>query len=333
MTGYTVVKPQPVRALCLFSGGLDSQLAVRILQSQGIEVRGVVFQSVFFSSERAETMARHLDIPVVVEEFTADIVALVQHPSHGFGAGLNPCIDCHIAMIRRAGQIMEEHGLHFISTGEVLNQRPMSQTRKSMELIARESGCGDRLLRPLSAKLLSETDPEKKGWVDRERLCALEGRGRKAQKALAVKLGITEYPQPAGGCLLTDPGFAKRLKELKKHEGLENVDDIARLRIGRHFRVGSARLIVGRNHEENLELAARVKTADIFLCLTSCPGPSGLLTGTATAKEIQQAVMICARYGDCLPDGLAGIEVRSNGIPRTVSVRPAAPAEVETMRI
>lgn len=327
------VKPHPIRALSLFSGGLDSQLAVRVLQSQGIEITAVVFQSVFFGLDSAEAAAQRLDIPVIVEEFTPTIITLVRHPPHGFGAGLNPCIDCHTAMIRRAGQIMDERGGHFISTGEVLNQRSMSQTRKSLELIARESGYGDRLLRPLSAKLLPETEPVKRGWVDRERLCAIEGRSRKAQVVLAMKLGITEYPQPAGGCRLTDPGFAKRLKELKEHEGLDNMDNIVRLRIGRHFRVGRARLIVGRNQDENNDLESMVRPADICLRPITCPGPVGLLAGTVTEENIHQAAMICARYSDCPAEALAGIEVQSSGGTRIVDVRPASPAEVEAIRI
>ncbi len=326
-------KPRPIRALSLFSGGLDSQLAVRVLQSQGIEITAVVFQSVFFSSEPAESTARRLDIPVIVEEFTPTIVALVRHPPHGFGAGLNPCIDCHIAMIHRAGQIMDERGGHFISTGEVLNQRPMSQTRKSLELIARESGYGDRLLRPLSAQLLPETEPEKRGWVDRERLCAIEGRSRKTQVVLAMKLGITEYPQPAGGCRLTDPGFAKRLQELKVHEGLENADDITRLKIGRHFRVGRARLIVGRNQDENNVLESMARPADICLRPTTCPGPVGLLAGTVTEEEIRPAAMICARYSDCPAAAMAGIEVQSRGDTMMLDVCPMSSAEVDALRI
>ncbi|MBU4199608.1 MAG: tRNA 4-thiouridine(8) synthase ThiI [Verrucomicrobia bacterium] len=333
MTNSESVKPNPVRALSLLSGGLDSQLAIRVLQSQGIEVQAIVFRSVFFGSEKGETAARRLAVPVIVEEFTPSIVALVRHPPHGFGSGLNPCIDCHIAMIRRAGQIMEERGCHFLSTGEVLNQRPMSQNRKALELIARESGYADRLLRPLSAQLIPETALEKQGWVDREQLCALEGRSRRAQVVLAMKLGVTEYPQPAGGCLLTDPGYARRLKELKEHEGLDSVDAIIRLRIGRHFRVGGTRLIVGRNQEENLELAARVLPSDLILQPTNCVGPFGVLTGTAPEEEIRQAAGICARYCDCPPQGMVSIEVRSGGETRVFEVKPIPPAAIEPLRI
>ncbi len=327
------VKPNPVRALCLFSGGLDSQLAIRVLQEQGIETRAVAFQSLFFDVSRAEAAGRRLNVPVLVEEFTPAIVALVRHPPHGFGSGLNPCIDCHIAMIRRAGELLPGQGCHFIATGEVLNQRPMSQNRKALDLIARECGYADRLLRPLSAKLLPETELEKLGWIDRERLCAIEGRSRRAQVVLAIKMGVLEYPQPAGGCLLTDPGYARRLKNLKEHEGLESVDDIARLKIGRHFRLGAARLIVGRDQGENIKLSDLVRPSEFSLRTLNCPGPIGLLTGNASAAEIRCATEICARYSDCPPAGTVEIEVRSNGIAQTIIARPSLHAVVESLRI
>ncbi len=331
--GCDPLKPNPVRALCLFSGGLDSQLAVRILQAQGIEVQAVVFKSVFFGSAAAEAAARRLDIPVLVEEFTSAIVALVRHPRHGYGAGMNPCLDCHSAMLRRAGELLAGCGCHFIATGEVLNQRPMSQNRKALELVARESGCAAQILRPLSAKLLPESEPEKKGWVDRERLCALEGRNRKGQIVLAMKLGVTAYPQPAGGCLLTDPGYARRLKELKAHEGLEAVDAIARLRVGRHFRVGRARLIVGRDQDENARLAALVLPADLALQPTNCVGPTGLLAGPAAEEEIRTAAGILARYCDRPPEGIVRIEIQSVGNKSTLAAQPLLPGAVDALHI
>ncbi len=325
MTPATPAKPDPVRAVCLFSGGLDSQLAVRVLQEQGIEAQAVAFRSVFFGAAAAEAAARRLNLPLLVEEFTPTIVALVRHPPHGFGAGLNPCIDCHLAMIRRAGELMRERGAHVVATGEVLNQRPMSQTRKALELITRESGCADRLLRPLSAKLLPETEPERLGWVDRERLCAFEGRSRRAQQALAEKLGVTNYPQPAGGCLLTDPGYARRLRDLKEHEGLDDIEGIARLRLGRHFRVGRARLIIGRDERENAALAARVRPSEVFLRVASCPGPVGLLAGEATEADLQQAAGLCAHYANSLPGQPVAIEVRAAGRSWTVETLPSDP--------
>ena len=324
--------PKSIRALCLLSGGLDSQLAARLLLEQGIEVQAVTFTSIFFGAKAAERSARQLDVPLLIEDFTPTILALIAHPKHGFGAGLNPCIDCHIAMVRRAGALMRERGFQFVSTGEVLNQRPMSQHRKALQQVASESDAGDYLLRPLSAKLLPETEPEKRRWVDRERLLAFEGRNRKPQMALARELGITDYPQPAGGCLLTDPAYGKRLKDLKIHEGLDIIP-ILRLRLGRHFRVGAVRLIVGRNQAENEQLEKERHAGEFLLKAKDVPGPSAILPSGATEDELQQAAALCARYSDFLPDQPVLIEVQAPKGSYTLAVLPATPVMIDTWRI
>ncbi|MFH1968964.1 MAG: tRNA 4-thiouridine(8) synthase ThiI [Verrucomicrobiota bacterium] len=325
--------PKPIRALCLLSGGLDSQLAARLLLEQGIEVHGLTFTSIFFGARAGEQAARQLNIPLLIEDFTPTILAILAHPKHGFGAGLNPCIDCHIAMVRRAGELMRERGFQFISTGEVLNQRPMSQHRKALQQVASESGVGDYLLRPLSAKLLPETEPEKRSWVDRARLLAFEGRNRKPQMALARELGITDYPQPAGGCLLTDPLYGKRLKDLKTHEGLGDVADILRLRVGRHFRVGSVRVIVGRNQAENQQLEKERNASEYLLKAKDVPGPSAILPPGATEDELQQAAAICARYSDFFPGQPVVMEIQGPQGPRPLNVLPATPDMVASRRI
>lgn len=331
----SVVNPlpsQPIRALCLLSGGLDSHLAVRLLLAQGIEVHGLTFTSIFFGAKAAEQAARQLNIPLLIEDFTPTILALIAHPKHGFGAGLNPCIDCHIAMVRRAGELMQERGFQFVSTGEVLNQRPMSQHRNALQQVAAESGVGDYLLRPLSAKLLPETEPEKQRWVDRTRLLAFEGRIRKPQMALARELGITEYPQPAGGCLLTDPAYGKRLKDLKIHEGLDIIP-ILRLRLGRHFRVGAVRVIVGRNQAENEQLEKERNASEYLLRAKDIPGPSAILPSGATEDEVQQAAAICARYSDAIPGQPVIMEIQGPQSLRTLTVFPATPEMVTSRRI
>jgi len=324
--------PKSIRALCLLSGGLDSQLAARLLLEQGIEVQAVTFTSIFFGAKAAERSARQLGVPLLIEDFTPIILTIIDHPKHGFGAGLNPCIDCHIAMVRRAGALMRERGFQFVSTGEVLNQRPMSQHRKALQQVASESDAGDYLLRPLSAKLLPETEPEKRRWVDRERLLAFEGRNRKPQMALARELGITDYPQPAGGCLLTDPAYGKRLKDLKIHEGLDIIP-ILRLRLGRHFRVGAVRLIVGRNQAENEQLEKERHAGEFLLKAKDVPGPSAILPSGATEDELQQAAALCARYSDFLPDQPVLIEVQAPKGSYTLAVLPATPVMIDTWRI
>jgi len=325
--------PKPIRALSLLSGGLDSQLAARLLLEQGIEVQGLTFKSIFFGARAGERAARQLGVPLLIEDFTPTILAILAHPRHGFGAGMNPCIDCHIAMVRRAGELMRERGFQFVSTGEVLNQRPMSQHRKALQQVAAESGVGDYLLRPLSARLLPETEPEKRNWVDRARLLAFEGRNRKPQMALARELGITDYPQPAGGCLLTDPAYGKRLKDLKTHEGLDNVANILRLRLGRHFRVGAVRVIVGRNQAENEQLEKERNPGEYLLKVKDVPGPSAILPAGATEDELQQAAALCARYSDFIPGQPVLMEVQAPGGLRTLAVLPAKPDMVESQRI
>ena len=326
------ISPGKIRAICLFSGGLDSQLAARLLLEQGVEVSALAFNSVFFESCHAEAAARRLGIPIMIEKFTQKILPLLSHPKHGFGAGMNPCIDCHIAMVKRAGEIMRERDFHFVATGEVLNQRPMSQHRRALQLVAEESLVGDCLLRPLSARLLPETEPEKRRWVARERLLALSGKNRKPQMELARELGITEYPQPAGGCLLTDPQYGRRLRDLREHEGL-GVFMIQRLRIGRHFRVGSNRVIIGRNQAENLRLEQQVRPDEFLIKANGIQGPIAIISASSSENEALQAAALCARYSDAPPGKPVLMEIHGAGSSRALSVLPASPEMVEGFRI
>lgn len=322
-----------VRALVLMSGGLDSRLAACVLRAQGIAVTGVCFVSPFFEATKAREAAESLGLPLIVEDFTDDIIALVEHPKHGFGSHMNPCIDCHTAMLRRAGRIMERDGYRFLATGEVLNQRPMSQTRRNLEAVAAESGYPDSIVRPLSAQLLPETEPERRGWVDRSRLLALEGRSRKPQFALAAQYGLKDWPAAAGGCKLTEPNFAGRLRELKRHEGLRDLEAIQRLKMGRHFRLGPAvRLIVGRDAADDEALERAVRPEDIVLGPVDVPGPTALLTGTATEAEIACAAGICARYSHAGTEAVA-IDVRAGGQVRRLHAARLAPEAVERLRI
>ena len=317
----------------LLSGGLDSQLAVMLLKSQGIQVTAVVFKSIFFDAQTAIEAAKRLDIPLKVIDFNDTIISLVEHPRHGFGAGLTPCIDCHTAMIARAGEIMRAEGFHFVATGEVLNERPMSQNRRILPVIAKESGMEGYLLRPLSAKLLEITEPEKKNWVDREKLLALEGRSRRAQFALAREFGLVDFPQPAGGCLLTDPGYGNKLRDLKKHEGLADLAVIQLLRTGRHYRLGSLKLIVGRNQAENLALESFAGNKMTILKTIDVPGPVAIIPSTASETELQLAAAICARYGDSKPDEPVTVEISIGGKTRTVKVLPATQDAIDALRV
>jgi tRNA-specific 2-thiouridylase len=214
---------------------------------------------------------------------------------------MNPCLDCRILMFSRARERMEEMEAAFVFTGEVLGERPMSQRREAMRLIERESGLDGRLLRPLSARLLPPTIPEKEGLVDRDKLLAIEGRSRKPQMALAEQYNINDYPCPAGGCRLTDPGFARRMRDLVRHKENFDLNDVNLLKVGRHFRLSpEAKAVVGRNQEENHRILALAKEGDILFEVQDWGSPITLLRGQASEKEIHLAAAITVRYSDAL---------------------------------
>jgi len=316
-----------VRALGLLSGGLDSILAACVLRQQGIEVTGIAFQAPFFGAERARRATEHLGIPLIVKDITQEHLAMMRKPKYGFGSNMNPCIDCHTLMVRTACGIMREGGFDFVFTGEVLNERPMSQNRRALGIVERESGCGGYLLRPLSAKLLEETLPEREGKVMRDKLLDLCGRSRKPQMALAKAYGITDYPTPAGGCLLTDPGFSRRLRDLRDHEGLDEVRNIHLLKIGRHFRLPSGRkVIVGRNEVENKKLEDLAYAGDALLDPRRIPGPTVILPGGGSDTDLMEAARACARYSDAGRGEMVTVECERNGTV-TVSCVPCPSAE------
>lgn len=287
------------KALVLLSGGLDSALAIRLLLEQGIEVIGVHFVSPFFRSPWAMKIAQQWGVPLLEVDITEEILELLKAPPHGFGSQMNPCIDCHALMLRKARELREKVGASFVATGEVLGERPMSQNKSALQIVERESGLEGLLLRPLSAKLLPPTIPEKEGWIDRERLLDIQGRSRKRQMELAEKWGIRDYPSPAGGCLLTDPQFAKRLKDLLDNGEL-NKENVELLKLGRHFRLRKGiKLVVGRNKGENEKLRELFQVGDIFLEAYSHRGPSAILRGGEVSKEdIEIAGKLLARYSD-----------------------------------
>ncbi len=299
------------RALGIFSGGLDSILAALVLRRQGIEVVALNWTTPFFGGEQARRSAAAVGVPLRVEDLLEHFLPLLSNPPHGFGKALNPCVDCHILMLREAGRVMEAEGFDFLFTGEVLGQRPFSQHRGALELIARESGYGDVVLRPLCARLLKATRPEREGWVDRERLLTISGRGRKQQLALANEWGIGEYPTPAGGCLLTDAGFSRRLQDLLTHGAPLTRPSLELLKWGRHFRLSPAtKAIVGRNRGENEQIAQRRQPGDFALQTTTYPGPLVLAPG-GSPEDLPTATTLCASYSDA-PEG-AAVEVSIQG--------------------
>lgn len=311
-----------MKALSVFSGGLDSILAAELIRAQGIEVLGLFFETPFFTAGRARQSAASVNLPLNVIDITTRHLEMIKQPRHGYGENMNPCIDCHALMLRIAGERLEEEGAHFIITGEVLGQRPMSQNRRSLQIVADESGYADLILRPLSAGRLPMSIPEKEGWVDRSKLLNCSGRGRKPQMALAARLGITDYPSPAGGCLLTEVVFSRRLRDLLSTRPDCEIREIELLKHGRHFRIAPrAKLVVGRNKRDNQSIEVLTAPEDLVLDTPAVPGPTAVLLGDTSPEIEALAASITASYSDA-KDHLE-IEVRCsrNGKERVIQTR------------
>ena len=323
-----------MKAIALFSGGLDSTLSACIIKEQGIDVEGVCFISCFFTDKKAKEAAARLKIPLISVDITEELISLIKSPPHGFGKGANPCIDCHILMLRKAGSLMKKRGANFLITGEVLGERPKSQNRWALMLIARESGWEDYLLRPLTAKNLPPTLPERLGWVKRDKLYGIKGRSRKAQIELARKFKIEQFPTPAGGCLLTDPNFSRRVKYLLK-TGIVNPGEIELLKVGRHFHLNHhTRIVVGRKKEENSKIKELATPGDIILRVKGFPGPTTLIRGTIDEEIIYKAASITARYSDA-PGKTVDVEYHQipGGEVRVIRVLPMDDGEIKKLRI
>ena len=293
-----------MKAIALLSGGLDSTLAAKVVMEQGVELEALNFLTVFCTcTHRGESCLASqkavdsLGIPLRVFNVSEEYLDVVKHPKHGYGRNVNPCIDCRIFMLKKTKTYMEGVGASFVVTGEVLGQRPMSQRRDAMRLIENEAGLEGFVLRPLCAKFLPASIPEKEGWVDREKLLNMQGRSRKPQIRLADHFGIRDYPCPAGGCLLTDPGFSMRLRDLMLYQPDFSLNDVHLLKVGRHFRLSpKLKLIVGRKEEENQIIRTFAREDDILLKLSSFLGPLSLLRGDFDQGEIEKAASITARY-------------------------------------
>ncbi len=286
----------------LFSGGLDSILAVCVLNAQNIRIEAVAFVTPFFGPENAQQAAKFLPISLHIVDITEVHLQMLAKPRHGYGRGMNPCIDCHALMFREAGNLMRQWGADFLFSGEVLGERPMSQNKQSLKIVARDSGFEEYIIRPLSARLLPITKPEREGLVDRERLLDIQGRSRKRQMELAQYYGITAFPEPAGGCRLTEPNFSRRLKDLLQHQKNISVRDIELLKIGRHLRLReTVKCVVGRNESDNAKIAELLQDSDLLLTPTKITGPALLMPRGASDAAIDQDVLqraasICARY-------------------------------------
>jgi len=292
------------RCIVLFSGGLDSMLAVRILQEQGIDVEAVNFKTAFTCcQDQAGQAAHRLGIKLTVVSTDDDYLELVRRPQWGYGKGANPCVDCRIYMFERALKYMQQTGADFLASGEVVGQRPMSQKRRDLDVIAYHGGCEDLLLRPLSAKRLPPTRPEREGWVDREKLYGIVGRGRKQLIELAKQFGVEEIPSPSTGCALTEKRFSQKVFDLIQLDEHAGRWDFELLKTGRHFRIDErTKLVVGRNAEDNMTLAymhgLSEARSSALLRPTGFPGPSVLVLGPLSEKTVDHAVGMIVRYAD-----------------------------------
>ena len=350
-----------VRAIGLVSGGLDSTLAVHVIREQGIEVLAVNFSTGFCRSDHHRAMASFgseqdprrlrnealragsdLKVPVRVVDISKDYMEIILKPRHGYGANMNPCIDCRAYMLRAAAKIMEEEGADFVFTGEVLGQRPMSQHLRAMKIVEKDAGLEGRLLRPLSAKLLAPTLVEKEGLVDREQLLRIQGRSRKQQMARAEEAGLQDIPSPAGGCcFLTDEIYASRFYDLIRHlpeGGKPDEKGTLLLKVGRHFRLSpDFKLIIGREEAENNFLHHFYPEA-LFLEALDHSGPLAIVESFTeqepVAEQLEIMASMVARYGKGRKEETVRVEVRGQDRKEILEVRPLADdSETEAWRI
>jgi len=328
--------------IALFSGGLDSALAVLLILQQNIRVTALTFLTHFGCDINDKSSCSH-DPFSAAEKFGFEVkmmhlgekfVEIVKNPPHGYGKNMNPCIDCRILMLREAKVFMEMVGADFVFTGEVLGQRPMSQHLRQLNTIMHESGLGDRLVRPLSGKLLPATAPEKSGLLDREKFENISGRSRKRQIELADKYGLEDYPNPAAGCLLTDVNYSRRLRDLLAHQPNIDFNDLNLLKIGRHFRIDpDTKIIVGRNQPENEKIGQYRLPGQWVFEARDVGTPMTLLQGDLTTDNIQMAAALTARYSDAKELEEVEVIYRNDGDIRTVTVAPCADSVFAEMRI
>lgn len=304
-----------MKALVLFSGGLDSLLAVKLMQEAGVEVEAVHFLQPFLPPEVEKKQIKKLKRLIAqtgaklhIVRLDEDYLRMLESPKHGYGRAFNPCLDCHIYFLRRAGEMLPETGASFLVTGEVVGQRPKSQYQGAFPLIDRETGLEGLVVRPLSAGLLPPTIPEEKGWISLDHCPSIRGRQRKIQLELAKKYGLREYESPAGGCLLTNKEYGRKAADLLAHDGRLAIDTLRLLSLGRHFRLSPEfKAVIGRNQKENQRLLRyffhRRRDPRLLLLKTqNAPGPLALGCGLPSTVDLENLARLTARYSD-LPEG------------------------------
>ena len=322
------------KGLALLSGGLDSTLAVKMMVDQGVEMEAVHFTTPFCNCDKCsvDQVGEEFNVPVHHLFMGQDFLDLIADPPHGYGSQMNICIDCRINMLQKAKELGDEIGAEFFVTGEVLGQRPFSQRRNAMALIEAKAGLKGKILRPLSAKLMEPTEAEEEGVVDRESLYSITGRRRIPQMELAEELGVYDYPCPSGGCLLTDPQFAKKLRDHLAHEKPE-LEDMIFLRMGRHFRLGGVKVIVGRNEKENNILSALAEKRGFpRLEVVGHMGPITVVMGGTDDETMEKVAAITVRYSDAPRDEVVDVEC-VNGSVSVLKVSSISDEELEKLRV
>jgi tRNA-specific 2-thiouridylase len=331
------------KAVALLSGGLDSSLAVRMMLEQGVDVEAVAIKTPFCDFDcgkgcghRVKEVADELGIKLKTVYFGEEYLRMLKNPKYGYGSGMNPCIDCRGMMYNAAKEHMEKTGADFVITGEVLFQRPMSQNNRALHIIENETGMEGKVLRPLSAKHLPPTDAEKSGLIKRENMGDIKGRSRKGQLALAKHFGMAEPPNAAGGCLLTDPAFSKRIEDIMDHcsNDIPSLNDIELLKVGRHFRLTpDAKLVVGRNKDENEVIKALVTEGDVVIEAKDHVGPTCILRGKHDNELLAKCAAIALRYSDAPKDIESKVTITVDGYEIETTAVPAESSVVDALRI
>ena len=323
------------RALGLCSGGLDSILSALVLRRHNVEVEWITFETPFFSPEKAIKASKTTGIPLTVKNITEEYLTMLKNPHCGYGRNMNPCMDCHSLMFRIAGGIMKKSGFDFLFSGEVLGQRPMSQTLSSLRYVEKHSGYEGYIVRPLSAQKLPVTIPEKEGLINSEHLLGFSGRSRKPQAALAGEFGISDYPNPAGGCLLTDKGFSRRLKDLFEHQEYFSENELNILKYGRHLRLNqSSKIIVGRNQSDNENIEKLYNPAsDILFKVNLFPGPTTVVPNGGDREIIILAASICAGYGRVPEYSQIDVTAQTSNGNETIKVLAIPPGKIRHLII
>ncbi len=332
----TYIVSQTIKAVALLSGGLDSLLSIKIVQEQGIEVIALHFATPF--NDPAEEIiavrqvAKKLGVELVIFPKTEEFFDIIKHPKFGYGKNLNPCMDCRLWIIKKAWAYAQQIGAEFIITGEVVGQRPKSQHRDQILVVDQASGIPGRILRPLSAKLLPVTIPEEKHWVNRDKLLDIEGRSRARQVELGQKYGLVEEYYATGGCPLCEHAYAVKMRDYLDHAPSVSLRDIWLLKVGRHFRIGGAKIIVGRHQDDNETLEKRAGSSDLRFEVLGVGSPITLLQGSTNKDVIYFAASLTARYSDARGD-LVEVIYGTGQSTTKIFVKPADVASIEMYRI